>query len=94
MWARGPFSPEVGGGLDVTTREPVDLGAETWRSTHLVAADVEPPGSRVQRQHLVDHGSHQRQRLRLVRVQGVGEKRHFSEVGESLMLQHKLRGGT
>lgn len=58
--------------------------------THLVTAYVEPPGARVQLHHLVDHGSNQRQGLCLVGVQGVGEQRHFSEVSESLVLQHKL----
>lgn len=59
--------------------------------THLIAADVEPPGARVQLHDLADHGSHQSQGLRLVGVQGVREKRHFSEVSESLVLQHKLQ---
>lgn len=59
--------------------------------THLVAADMEPPGARVQLHDLADHGSHQRQGLGLMRVQGVREKCHFSEVSESLVLQHKLQ---
>lgn len=40
---------------------------------------------------LVDHGSDQCQGLLLVGVQGVGEWRHFPEVGQGLVLQHKLR---
>lgn len=61
------------------------------RGTHLVTSDMEPPGTRMQLHDLVYHGSDQCQGLRLVGVQGVGEKCHFSEVSESLMLQHKLQ---
>lgn len=64
-----------------------------WRSnegTHLVTADVEPSGTGVQLHDLVNHGSHQCQGLRLMGVQCVGEKCHFSEVSESLVLQHEL----
>lgn len=67
------------------------LRQKNRRRTHLVAADVEPPGARVQLHDLADHGSHQSQGLRLMGVQGVREERHFSEVSESLVLQHKLR---
>lgn len=59
-------------------------------STHLIAPDVQPPGAWVQRQHLVDHGSHQGQGLWLMGVQGVGEGRYFSEVSKGCVLQHKL----
>lgn len=52
---------------------------------------MEPPGARVQLHDLADHGSHQGQGLGLMRVQGVREKCHFSEVSESLVLQHKLQ---
>lgn len=66
-------------------------GAQPLASTHLITADVEPPGARVQLHDLADHGSHQCQGLGLVGAQGVGEKRHFPEVSKSVMLQHKLR---
>lgn len=52
---------------------------------------MEPPRAWVQLHDLADHGSHQRQGLRLMGVQGVREKCHFSEVSESLVLQHKLQ---
>ena len=72
---------------------------QTWGScllarggTHLVTADVEPPGARVQLHYLVDHGSDQCQGLLCVGVQGIGETCHFPEVSKSLMLQHKLWG--
>lgn len=85
-------SHEVGeGDLEAKTGNRCRTGEQSGEGTHLVAADVEPPGLRVQGHDLVDHGSNQCQGLRLVGVQGVGEKCHFSEVGQSLVLQHKLR---
>lgn len=58
--------------------------------THLIAPNVQPPGTRVQRQHLVDHGSYQCQGLWLMGVQRVGEGWHFPEVCEHRVLQYKL----
>lgn len=78
-------------GLGGTHRAGEAQGWTERRRTHLVAADMEPAGAGVQLHDLADHGSHQRQGLRLVGVQGVREKCHFSEVSESLVLQHKLQ---
>lgn len=93
-WAIFPFkrSHEVGeGDLKAKIGDRCRTGERSGKGTHLVAADMEPPGLRVQVHDLVDHGSNQCQGLRLMGVQGVGEKRHFSEVGQSLVLQHELR---
>lgn len=59
--------------------------------THLITAQVEPTGTWVQPQDLLHHCSHQRQGLRLVGVQGVGERCHLPEVCKSLVFQHELR---